>query len=155
MIEYKETIAIANDHAGYKLKTAIADYLRGKSYDIIDVGAYSDAMVDYPTYARLACETVLQGKASRAILICGTGLGMSIAANKIKGIRCAAVSDAYSAQMATQHNNCNALAFGARVIDEERAKRIADAFLLATFDPKHQPRLDMLAKIESEQGSRS
>ena len=129
-------IAIASDHAGYSLKQELLDHLKESGIPCDDLGCESTASVDYPVYAKKLCDAVLAGKYEQGILVCGTGIGMSIAANKFDGITAALCSDCFSAEMSRQHNNANVLCLGARVIGPELAKRILDTFLSADFSEK-------------------
>lgn len=143
-------LALASDHAGYFLKNNLRDFLIQKKIECVDLGPDSTASVDYPDYARLLAEQIQLGKVEGGILVCGTGIGISIAANKMKGIRAAVVSDLFSARMAKEHNNANVLALGARVLDEEKAKRILWAWIKAKYaGGRHQQRLDKITKLES------
>ncbi|MDO5649906.1 MAG: ribose 5-phosphate isomerase B [Gallicola sp.] len=144
-------IAIASDHGGFELKEIIAEYLKERGYDVSDYGIKEKERVDYPDYAKLVAGGIIEGKEELGILICGTGLGMSIAANKIKGIRAACVSDAFSAKMARQHNNANILCFGGRVVGDEVAKTLVDAFLDNEFEGgRHSTRVDKMMSFEEE-----
>ena len=143
-------IAIASDHAGFQLKNEVADYLRKKNLDVIDLGTNTSDSVDYPDYAADVSKHILEGKASLGILICGTGVGMCIAANKFAGIRAAVVSESFSAQRSREHNDANVLCFGSRVIDLPKAKSIVDAWLGASFQGgRHENRLEKIKKIEN------
>ncbi|MBF0492828.1 MAG: ribose 5-phosphate isomerase B [Deltaproteobacteria bacterium] len=143
-------LVLASDHAGYFLKNTLRDFLIQKKIDCVDLGPFSTASVDYPDFAHLLCEQIQQGRAEAGVLICGTGVGISIAANKIKGIRAAVVSDLFSARMAKEHNNANVLALGARILDEEKAKRVLWAWLKAKYaGGRHQQRLDQIKNLES------
>lgn len=145
-------LAIGCDHAGFDLKPAIIDYLEGKKIEIIDEGTFSNESVDYPTYAQKVAEDVVAGKADRGILICGTGVGISIAANKVNGIRAVVCSEPYSAKLSREHNHTNILAFGSRVVGSELAKMIVGAWLGAEFQGgRHQRRIDLVTKIEEDQ----
>jgi ribose 5-phosphate isomerase B len=142
-------IYIACDHAALHMKNDIIGYLNGKGYDVDDLGPYTPDSVDYPEYAQKVCNEVVKDKGSLGILICGTGIGMSIAANKIKGIRAAAVSEVFSATMTRKHNDANVLCFGARVIGIETAKMLVDAFIETEYEgQRHQRRVDMITKLE-------
>jgi len=141
-------IAIGSDHTALDLKKRIIAHLQGKGMEVFDKGTYDDKPTDYPVYAKEVCNTVIDGGVEFGILICGTGIGMSIVANKIKGIRCALCNDPYSARMAKEHNNANIIAFGTRVIGYGVAIDIVDAFLAAEYDPRHQARLDMVTELE-------
>ncbi|QQR81747.1 MAG: ribose 5-phosphate isomerase B [Deltaproteobacteria bacterium] len=148
-VNVSNKVIIAADHAGYELKNEIADYLRSKKVDVIDLGTHSSDSVDYPDYAADVSKKILAGEAPLGILVCGTGVGMSIAANKFDGIRAAVVSESFSAQMSREHNNSNILCFGSRVVDLPKAKTIVDAWLGATFQGgRHENRLQKIKKIE-------
>ncbi|MCL1925257.1 MAG: ribose 5-phosphate isomerase B [Defluviitaleaceae bacterium] len=142
----KKIIAIGNDHAGVKLKNEIAVHLRSQGFEVIDFGTNDNQEpTDYPIYARNVANAVLEKKANCGILICGTGIGISIVANKMKGIRCAACSDPYSAKLSKEHNNTNILAFGARVISQGLAKMIVDSWITAEFQGGiHSKRIEMI-----------
>lgn len=144
-------IAIASDHGGFDLKDIIVEYLKEKGYEVTDYGISENKRVDYPDYAALVADGINKGKEELGILICGTGLGMSIAANKISGIRAACVSDSFSAKMAREHNNANILCFGGRVVGDEVAKTLVDAFLEAEFaEGRHSTRVDKIMSFEKE-----
>ncbi len=144
-------LAIGSDHAGFELKEKIKAYLQEKGLEVKDFGAYDTNSIDYPCIAEKVCGSVVQKEAELAILICGTGIGMSICANKIKGIRCCACSETYSARLTRMHNDANVLAIGARVIGEELAKDIVDSFLNAEFEGgKHQKRVDMINALDNK-----
>ncbi|GAB1370660.1 ribose 5-phosphate isomerase B [Candidatus Kapaibacterium sp.] len=136
MIELDKTlkIAIGSDHAGYKLKEIIKEYLNENSYQVLDFGAFSEESVDYPDYAFPLAEAVTSEVADVGILICGTGIGMSITANKIKGIRAANCISTEMAKLSRQHNNANILTLGARLTDPEEAKLIVYEFLNNGFE---------------------
>lgn len=140
-------IAIASDHGGYELKESIYKYLLDKNYDVADFGTNSIESCDYPIFAKKVCEAILSNDFQKGILICGTGIGMSIMANRHKGIRAACLSDKYSAEMTRKHNDSNVLCFGARVIDETLAKEIVDIWLETEYESgRHQKRVEMLDK---------
>ncbi|WP_246559458.1 ribose 5-phosphate isomerase B [Citrifermentans pelophilum] len=142
-------IALGSDHGGYQLKTEIVDFLNNRSIEVLDVGTDSDASVDYPDFGEKVARLVANGDADSGIVVCGTGIGISIAANKIPGIRAALVTDSFMARMAKEHNNANVLALGGRVIDQSRACEIVAAWLDATFEGgRHQLRLDKIAQLE-------
>lgn len=122
-------IAIGCDHGGYKIKNAIIEFLKSKNVDYMDFGCYSEESVDYPVYSYKVATAVADGKCTLGIICCGTGIGVSMAANKVKGIRAAAVSEEFSAEMTRRHNNANILCLGGRVISEEKAVHLADIFL--------------------------
>src|SRR5512137_79874 len=125
-------IVIGSDHGGLHLKTALISYLQRRGCVVTDAGTHSDASVDYPDFSLLVSESVISGQAELGILICGTGIGMSIAANKIPGIRAALVTDVFMARMAKEHNNANVLVLGGRVLDEQKACDLVGAWLDAT-----------------------
>ena len=141
---------IACDHAAIEMKDEITAYLREKGHDVEDLGINIGEKIDYPVAAEMVARKVVSDNASRGILICGTGIGMSIAANKVKGVRAAAVSEVYSAKLTRIHNNSNIICFGARVIGIETAKMIVDAYLEAEFEDggRHAARVDLITKLE-------
>ena len=142
---------IANDHGGIDLKPAVSEKLEEIGHEVIHVGTYDKNSCDYSDFAVKACEKVVNGVADFAILICGTGLGMSISANKVKGIRAACVSEPFSAKMSRAHNNANVLCLGARVIGSEVCKMIVEEFATTDFEGgRHQRRVDKISKIEEE-----
>lgn len=144
-------IAMGNDHTALEMKKQIAEHLREKGHDIIDFGTNSEGSCDYPIHAELAANAVVKGETDCGILICGTGVGISLAANKVRGIRAVVCSEPYSAMLSKQHNNTNILAFGARVIGVELAKMIVDAWLGASFEGgRHQRRVDMIMAIQDK-----
>lgn len=141
-------IAIASDHGGFLLKEAIKFHLTEKGYEILDLGTDSEESVDYPVYGKACGEAVASGKAERGIVCCGTGIGISIAANKVKGIRAAVVTNEFMAEMTKRHNDANIIAFGGRVLDAETAIRLTDIWLDAEFEGgRHQRRVDMLNEM--------
>lgn len=141
--------AIGNDHGGIDLYDSVKEKLEDLGHEVIHVGTNSKDSVDYSDFAQKACQKVLDGQADFAILICGTGLGMSISANKIDGIRAACVSEAFSARMSRAHNNANCLCIGARVIGSETAKMIVEEFVKTEFEGgRHQRRVDKITEIE-------
>ena len=138
-------LVLASDHGGYDLKEEIKKHLEGKGYEIEDIGTYNKDSVDYPKYGRAAAEMVAAGKADKGILCCGTGIGISLAANKVKGIRCAVVSDTFSAKMSRAHNDANMLSLGGRVVPPLRNA----AFLLQGFcEPLQCFRAEPLRQIK-------
>lgn len=144
-------IAIAADHGGYELKDSMVEYIKSLGNEVVDLGTNSADSVDYPDYAKKVCEEIQQGNSDLGILICGTGIGMSLAANKFEGIRAACVSDVYSAKMSRNHNNANVLCIGARVIGDEVAKLIIKTFLENEFEAgRHQRRVDKIMAFEKE-----
>ena len=145
-------IAIGNDHAAYELKHHIVKYLQDKGHEVINFGVDTGERTEYPSRAEDVAKAVISGQAERGIVICGTGVGISLAANKVNGIRAVVCSDPYTAKLSREHNNTNVLAFGARVIGIETAKMIVDEWLNAKFEGgRHQERIDMIAAIEQKQ----
>ena len=143
-------IALGADHGGYNLKEAIIEYLKEKNVEYTDYGCYSEESVDYAVYAKQVADAVVSGKAEKGILCCGTGIGISIAANKVKGIRAAVVTNEFCAEMTRRHNDANILAMGGRVIDPQTAVKLADIFLNTEFEGgRHQRRIDQITKIEN------
>ena len=142
-------IVIGSDHGGLNLKAALKSYLNRRGIDIIDAGTDNDDSVDYPDFGLMVAEMVVSGAVESGILICGTGIGMSITANKVSGIRAALVTDVFMARMAKEHNNANILVLGGRVLDEQNACTLVGAWLDASFEGgRHQGRLDKIAAIE-------
>lgn len=144
-------LAIGNDHAGVEMKFQIVDFLKARGIEIINVGNDDpqDRQDDYPIYGYQVAKLVAEGKADLGICICGTGLGISLAANKVRGIRACVCSEPYTAQLSRRHNNTNVLCFGARVIGIEMAKMIVSEWLDAEFEgERHQRRIDMIREIE-------
>jgi ribose 5-phosphate isomerase B len=145
-------IAIGSDHVGYQYKDEIINHLNKNGYQCQDFGVFNEDRTAYPIYAKVVCKAVIAGGFDRGILICGTGVGMSIAANKFHGIRAVVCSEPYSAMLSMQHNDTNILSFGARVIGIELAKMIIDAWLSTKFEGgRHQERVDMITDFESNQ----
>ena len=144
-------IVIGCDHAGFAIKNAVKAHLESKGIELIDVGTNSAESCHYPVYAHALCETILGGKADLGILICGTGIGMSIAANKHKGIRAACCSDTFSARLTREHNDANVLCFGERVVGMGLALELVDAFIGAEYlnNGNHVTRVAMLTEIEN------
>lgn len=144
-------IAIGSDHGGYELKEHIKKYLEECGVEFKDFGTYSEDSVDYPDCARPVCEAVINGEAESGILICGTGIGISMAANKFKGIRAALCSDVYSAKMTKEHNNANVICLGGRVTGRELAFMIIDAWRNAEFlGGRHADRIAKIHQIEEQ-----
>lgn len=142
-------IGLASDHGGYELKEHIREHLEKKGIEYIDYGTNSEESVDYPDYGRKAGEAIMSGKVDRAIVVCGTGIGISLAANKVKGVRCALCGDSYSARMSREHNNANALALGGRVIGKDLALEIVDIWLKTEFaGGRHERRVNKISEIE-------
>lgn len=144
-------IAIGCDHVGIILKPTIIEHLKAKGINVIDKGAHGEQRTDYPLYAKAVADAVVSQEADLGILICGSGIGISIAANKVNGIRAVVCSEPYSAKLSRQHNNTNILAFGSRVIGAELAKMIVDEWLNARFEGnRHQKRVEMIATLETQ-----
>lgn len=142
-------VAIGCDHGGIVLKDACKKALEELGIEYIDEGTFSDESVDYPDYAEKVCKSVVSGQADKGILLCGTGIGISIAANKIKGIRCAHVTDLFCAQMAVEHNNANVLAMGGRITSPEQAGEFVKKFFTSSFaGGRHQRRIDKITALE-------
>lgn len=143
-------IMIGSDHAGYPLKLQVIEHLKEIGYDPIDVGNDSLDSCDYPVFANRLCVGIKEGKAPLGILICGTGIGMSLVANKHDGIRAACCSDTFSARLTRQHNDANVLCFGARVVGMGLAFDLVDNFLGAEYEGgKHAKRVDMITAVEN------
>lgn len=144
-------IAIGGDHVGQILKPAIIEYIEELGYSVKDFGPYSTDRTDYPIYAAKVSESVASGEFDRGILICGTGVGISIAANKVKGIRAVCCSEPYSAKLSRAHNDTNILAFGSRVVGLELAKMIVEEWLKGEYEGgRHSARVSMISHIENE-----
>ncbi|SNX53559.1 ribose 5-phosphate isomerase B [Thermoanaerobacterium sp. RBIITD] len=144
-------IAIGSDHGGYDLKESIKKYFNEKGIEYKDFGTFSNESVDYPDFALKVAEAVAGGECDRGILLCGTGVGISIAANKVPGIRAAHVSDVFSARYSKEHNNANVLCMGGRVVGPGLAIMIVDEWLNAKFQGgRHQKRLDKITDIEKK-----
>ena len=145
-----KVIGIGNDHAAVEMKNQIKEFLEEKGYQVINYGTDSDESCDYPEYGEKVGRAVAEGKVDAGVLICGTGLGISIAANKVKGVRAAVVSEPVSARLTKEHNNANIIAFGARIVGIEMAKEIVSAWLNAEYigSGRHERRVDMIRKIE-------
>lgn len=145
-------IAFGCDHVGFILKADILAHLHARGVEVVDKGTWSPERTDYPTYASAVAQAVSAGEVEGGILICGTGVGIAITANKFAGIRAVVCSEPYSAQLSRQHNNTNILALGSRVVGLELAKMIVDTWLAATFEGgRHQGRIDAIAAIEQAQ----
>jgi len=138
-------IALAADHGGFELKEKVKAHLRQKGIEVLDLGCNSEESVDYPNYGKACGEAVMRGDAERGVVICGTGIGISIAANKVKGIRCALCTSTFMAEMSRKHNNANMLALGGRILEPELALAILDVWLTTEFEgERHQRRVDLL-----------
>ena len=144
-------IAFGCDHGGYELKPAVVKHLQEKGYEVVDYGCYGTESVDYPVYGEKVGRAVASGECELGVLICGTGIGISLAANRVRGVRAAVCSEPYSAEMTRRHNNANIIAFGARVVGEGTALTIVDAFLGAQFEGgRHERRVKMLDEIQPD-----
>ena len=144
-------IAIGNDHAALDLKWEIADYIKELGYEAVNFGTDTPESCDYPVFGEKVARAVAAGEADCGILICGTGVGISLAANKVKGIRCAVCSEPVTARLVKQHNNANIIAFGARIVGSETAKEIVKAYLDAEFlGGRHADRVAMIMELENK-----
>ncbi len=150
------TIAVAADHAGFKYKDDIAQILRDKGHEVIDYGTHDATPVDYPQYGYAVGEAVASGQADRGIVVCGSSLGIAIAANKVPGIRACPVAEPYSAELARRHNDCNVMAFSERLTGWEMIERMLDIYLDTPFDGgRHEYRVEQLFEFGDEQRSRT
>ena len=146
-------VGFGSDHAGIELKLFLMEHLREKGYECVDYGNYdpNERGDNYPEPGRKVAEAIRAGEAERGVLVCGTGLGISLAANKVPGIRACVCSEPYTARMSRAHNNCNILCMGARVVGRELAKMITDEFFMTAFEGgRHQRRVDMIRAIEEQ-----
>ena len=144
-------IAIGCDHGGIVLKDAVTSTLEALGAEVVDLGTKSTDSVDYPTYGLKVAETVASGQCDAGVIMCGTGIGISISANKVPGIRCAVVTNTYMAQLTKNHNNANIISLGGRVITPDEAKDIVTAWYTAEYEGgRHQRRLDMITDIEKK-----
>lgn len=144
-------IALGSDHGGFTLKQRVMDYLDSHGLDYQDFGTHSAESCDYPTYAKAAAQAVASGKCEKGIVICTTGIGISIAANKVKGVRCALCTDSLMAEMCRRHNDANMLALGAGITGESLAERIVEVFLTTEFEGgRHARRVGLIGEIEGE-----
>ncbi len=142
-------IALGADHAGFPLKEDLKSWLIGRGYEVVDCGTQSTESVDYPDYAAAVASALTAGKAGRGVLVCGSGIGMAIAANKVPGIRAAACTDAYTARLSREHNDTNVLTLGARITARDSAIEILEVWLAAAFaGGRHVQRVDKLGSIE-------
>ena len=148
-------VAIGADHAGYLLKEALGARIARAGHSVLDLGTHSEEPVDYPDYAEAVARAVAEGKAERGLVVCGSGAGASIAANKVKGVRCAVTHDTYSAHQAVEHDDANVIAVGSRVIGSNVAEEIVDAFLQARFtgEERHVRRLAKVKALEERFGN--
>ena len=147
-------IVIGADHAGFDLKQIIAEYLRHLGHEIIDKGTDSDTPVDYPDFAEAVGKAIIAGAGERGVLICGSGVGASVAANKIPGIRAGLCHDSYSARQGVEHDDMNVLVLGARVIGPALARELVDSFLAAKFtgEERHRRRIEKIKALEERYG---
>ena len=144
----KLNIVLASDHVGYPMKKELQEYLTILGHDTFDVGTHSTASANYPIYGRLAADKLANGAYDRAVLVCGTGFGISLAANSVTGVRCVNCTDMYTAYMSRLHNNANAIALGCRVIAPELAKLLLETWLSTEFEGgRHAERVDMLTEM--------
>lgn len=138
-------ISLASDHGGLTLKNALRDYLTDSGYEVVDFGTYTTDSCDYPDFARLAANAVASGECERGIVVCTTGIGVSMVANKVKGVRCALCTNADMAEMTRRHNDANMIAMGQKYVDLSLAKQMADKFLTTPFEGgRHQTRVDKI-----------
>ncbi|MCS7262942.1 MAG: ribose 5-phosphate isomerase B [Aquificaceae bacterium] len=144
-----QSIAVGSDHAGYPLKEKIKEFLLSKGYRVLDFGAQSTDSTDYPLFAREVCLSLQRGEAQKGILVCGTGIGMSVVANKFKGIRAALCLNEYMARMSRKHNDANVLCLGSRVVGQELALSIVEAWLSTDFEGgRHGERVELIKRME-------
>ena len=144
----KDIIAIACDHAGFNLKKALGDYLIGQGYDLLDLGTNDTEPVDYPDFANALAETIQNGKVKRGVLVCGSGIGISIAANRYSEVRAALIHDVLGAKLSRQHNDANVIAFGGQSISEDTALECLNIFLSPPFEGgRHSRRVDKLNRV--------
>lgn len=145
-------VAIGNDHAATELKFQVKEYLESKGYEVVNYGTDTSDSCNYPEYGEAVGKAVASGEADAGVLICGTGVGISIAANKVKGIRAVVCSEPVTARLSKLHNDSNIVAFGARIVGFETAKAILDAWFETEYEGgRHQKRVDMIAEIENRQ----
>lgn len=142
-------IALGSDHGGFELKEILKKFLESEGYEYIDLGTFDESSVDYPDIAKLVCEKIISKECEKGILLCGTGLGMNMCANKYRGIRAAQCHDTFSARLTRIHNDANVLTMGGRVIGPELAKDVVKAFLTNEFEGgRHQTRIDKMMNIQ-------
>ena len=141
-------IAFGSDHAGYDYRQMLMEHAKELGHEVIDMGPFSKESCDYPVYGKAVAEAVSKGEAERGILICGTGFGISLAANRMKGIRCVNASEEYTVKLSRHHNNSNMISIGARVVGTEKAISLMDTFLTEEFDgERHQRRIDLVDSL--------
>ncbi len=149
--EAKPRIAVGADHAGYHLKEILKNYLLGAGYTVDDVGTWSDESVDYPDFARKVADRVAAGENQIGVLVCGTGIGMSIAANKVEGIRAALAHDSVTARLGREHNDANVLTLGGRIVSDAQGVEIVKDFLAAKFlGGRHERRIEKITEMDKE-----
>lgn len=144
-------VAIGSDHAGYLMKENIKKHLESKNIEVVDLGAQSEVSVDYPEFGKKVGEAVTKEPYDFGVVVCGTGIGISIAANKVKGVRAALVYDTNTARLAKEHNKANVLAIGGRTTTFEDANDILDAYMDAKFEERHQRRVDIISSLEDKE----
>ena len=146
-----DKIVIASDHGGLATKSALVAAMKSSGLSVEDLGTMTDESVDYPDFAALVASAVARGEADRGILVCGTGIGISIAANKFPGVRAAVIHDEFTARMSKQHNNANIIALGGRVLTPEQACKLVDIWLTTAYEGgRHQGRLDKITRLEED-----
>lgn len=145
-------ISMGSDHGGLDLKHVVKEFLESLGHDVIDYGTYTTDSCDYPGFARKACEALVKHEVDRAIVICSTGIGVSIVANKVKGVRCALVTDVTTARLTRQHNDTNCLALGQKNVSYDRAKEIVEIWINTPFsnEQRHQRRIDLIEEANNE-----
>lgn len=141
-------LAIGCDHVGYPLKLKLMEHLEAQGIKCVDFGCHDETLAQYPLFGNQVAKAVAEGRCEKGLLICGTGAGMEIVANKVPGIRAVVCSDVYTAKMAAEHNNANVLTIGARVLGVELAKLIVDTWLTTPYDPRHDLRVNMITQLE-------
>lgn len=145
-------VFFGSDHAGFEMKNMLRDYLAAKGFEVKDLGAFSADSVDYPDYGEAVGKAVVAEPGSYGVLVCGTGIGIGIAANKVRGVRAATVHNEFTARAAKEHNDANVISLGARVVDNEMAKKIVDEFFGAEFQGgRHEARVCKIMDIENNQ----
>lgn len=147
--DHKGNVYIGSDHAGFEMKAEMHKFLENEGYDVVDLGCFSPESCDYPDIAREVAEKVIENNGARGILLCGSGIGMAIAANKVRGIRATVVTDEKMAEMARRHNNANVISFGGREIDLDTAKAASLKFLSTEFEEGEERHVRRVAKMDS------
>lgn len=144
-------IGFGSDHAGFHLKEDLKKYLEEKGHEVVDYGTHSEERVDYPDFAKRVAHAVVDGEVEKAVLVCGSGVGISISANKVRGIRACCCSEPYSAKMSVKHNNANIICMGERIVGVDLAHMIVDEFFSAEFEGgRHEARVEKMMKIEKD-----